>query len=78
MLLPDLNLAAAIALGAVISPTDVVAATSIAKRMGLPARLVSILEGEGLVNDATALVLLLGFGPRLPQAVEDLYGALGA
>lgn len=58
VLLPDLNLAAAIALGAVISPTDVVAATSIAKRMGLPARLVSILEGEGLVNDATALVLL--------------------
>ncbi|TPW98687.1 sodium:proton antiporter, partial [Schumannella luteola] len=53
MLLPDLNLAAAIALGAVISPTDVVAATAIAKRMGLPARLVSILEGEGLVNDAT-------------------------
>jgi len=58
MILPDLNLAAAIALGAVISPTDVVAATSIAKRIGLPARLVSILEGEGLVNDATALVLL--------------------
>ncbi len=57
-ILPDLNLAAAIALGAVISPTDVVAATSIAKRIGLPARLVSILEGEGLVNDATALVLL--------------------
>jgi CPA1 family monovalent cation:H+ antiporter len=58
MILPDLNLAAAIALGAVISPPDVVAATSIAKRIGLPARLVSILEGEGLVNDATALVLL--------------------
>ena len=58
MILPDLNLAAAIALGAVIAPTDVVAATSIAKRIGLPARLVSILEGEGLVNDATALVLL--------------------
>lgn len=58
MILPDLNLAAAIALGAVISPPDVVAATAIAKRIGLPARLVSILEGEGLVNDATALVLL--------------------
>ncbi|QNO36783.1 sodium:proton antiporter [Protaetiibacter sp. SSC-01] len=58
MILPDLNLAAAIALGAVISPTDVVAATSIAKRIGLPSRLVSILEGEGLVNDATALVML--------------------
>lgn len=57
-LLPDLDLGAAIALGAVISPTDVVAATSIAKRLGLPPRLVSILEGEGLVNDATALVML--------------------
>lgn len=58
VLLEDLNLGAAIALGAVISPTDVVAATSIAKRLGLPPRLVAILEGEGLVNDATALVLL--------------------
>jgi len=58
VLLEDLDLGAAIALGAVISPTDVVAATSIGKRLGLPPRLVSILEGEGLVNDATALVML--------------------
>ncbi|MBX3193629.1 MAG: sodium:proton antiporter [Microbacteriaceae bacterium] len=58
LLLDRLDLGAAIALGAVISPTDVVAATSIAKRLGLPPRLVSILEGEGLVNDATALVML--------------------
>lgn len=57
-LLPDLNLAAAIAIGAVISPTDAVAATSIGKRLGLPPRLVTVLEGEGLVNDASALVLL--------------------
>ncbi|WIG19084.1 cation:proton antiporter [Kocuria rosea] len=57
-LLPDLNLAAAIALGAVVSPPDAVAATSIGKRLGLPPRLVTVLEGEGLVNDATALVLL--------------------
>ncbi len=57
-LLPDLDFAAALALGAVISPTDVVAATSIGKRLGLPPRLLTILEGEGLVNDATALVLL--------------------
>jgi CPA1 family monovalent cation:H+ antiporter len=58
MILPDLDLASAIALGAVISPTDVVAATSIGKRLGLPPRLLAIVEGEGLVNDATALVLL--------------------
>jgi len=57
-LLPDISFAAAVALGAVISPPDAVAATSIGKRLGLPPRLVTILEGEGLVNDATALVLL--------------------
>nr|WP_235812694.1 cation:proton antiporter [Pseudoclavibacter helvolus] len=57
-LLPGLPLAAAIALGAVVSPPDAVAATSIGKRLGLPSKLVTVLEGEGLVNDATALVLL--------------------
>jgi CPA1 family monovalent cation:H+ antiporter len=57
-LLPDLNLAAGIALGAIISPPDAVAATSIGRRLGLPPRMLTVLEGEGLVNDATALVLL--------------------
>ncbi|MGN6425661.1 sodium:proton antiporter [uncultured Leifsonia sp.] len=57
-LLPDLNLAAAIALGAIISPPDAVAATSVGRKLGLPPRLLTVLEGEGLVNDATALVLL--------------------
>lgn len=56
--LPDIGFAAAVALGAVISPPDAVAATSIGKKLGLPPRLVMILEGEGLVNDATALVML--------------------
>ena len=55
-LVPDMGWAAAFALGAVVSPPDAVAATSIAQRLGLPARLVTILEGESLVNDATALV----------------------
>nr|WP_218869121.1 sodium:proton antiporter [Leifsonia psychrotolerans] len=58
LLLPGLDVAAAIALGAVISPPDAVAATAIGKRLGLPPRLVTVLEGEGLVNDASALVLL--------------------
>jgi CPA1 family monovalent cation:H+ antiporter len=56
-----LNLYAAFAVGAVISPTDAVAATSIARRLGLPERVVTVLEGESLVNDATALVLLRSF-----------------
>ncbi|MGO2140518.1 MAG: cation:proton antiporter [Leucobacter sp.] len=55
---PALPFPAAVALGAVISPPDAVAATSIGKRLGLPDRIVSILEGESLVNDATSLVLL--------------------
>ena len=55
---PDLSFAAGVAVGAVVSPPDAVAATSIGKRLGLPPRLLTILEGEGLVNDATALVLL--------------------
>jgi len=44
-------------LGAIISPTDVVAPLAMARQLGLPHRLVVVLEGEGLANDATALVL---------------------
>ncbi len=58
LLVPSIPFAAAVALGAVVAPTDAVAATSIGKRVGMPPRLVTILEGESLVNDATSLVLL--------------------
>ncbi len=50
--------AVAFALGAIVAPPDAVAATSIARRMGLPRGIVTILEGESLINDATALVSL--------------------
>jgi NhaP-type Na+/H+ or K+/H+ antiporter len=55
--IPGLDLAWGIALGAIVSPTDAVA-TSIVKRSGVSPRVVAILEGESLLNDATALVLL--------------------
>jgi monovalent cation/hydrogen antiporter len=58
LLLPEVPLAACIALGAVVAPPDAVSATAIARRIGLPRRIVTILEGESLLNDATALVLL--------------------
>ncbi len=45
-------------LGAVVAPTDAIAAASIARRVGLPGRIVDILEGESIVNDATGLVAL--------------------
>jgi NhaP-type Na+/H+ or K+/H+ antiporter len=50
-------LAAGFVLGAIVSPPDVVAPLSIVRRLGVPRRLVVVLEGEGLANDATALIL---------------------
>ena len=52
----ELPWAAAFTLGAIVSPTDPIAATAIARRLGVPRRIVAIIEGESLVNDATALV----------------------
>jgi Na+/H+ antiporter len=55
-LVPDLPWPAAFALGAIVSPPDAVAATSIFRRLGAPPRLVTILEGESLLNDGAALI----------------------
>src|SRR5215510_1756910 len=55
--MPGLGWAGAIALGAIVSPPDAVSATAVAKRLHIPHRVITILEGESLVNDATALVL---------------------
>jgi monovalent cation/hydrogen antiporter len=52
-----LSWASAFVLGAIVSPTDPLAATSIARRFGIPRKLVTIVEGESLVNDGTGLVL---------------------
>lgn len=57
VVVPDLPWAAALALGAVLAPPDAVAAISIGRRYGMPTRLQTLIEGEGLLNDATALVL---------------------
>ncbi|HKT35833.1 MAG TPA: Na+/H+ antiporter [Nitrospira sp.] len=76
LLLPGMSWAEAIALGAIVSPPDAVSATAIARRLRIPRRVVTILEGESLVNDATALILYhaavgaavggsLAFGPMV-------------
>lgn len=75
-LLPEIGWPAAFALGAVISPTDAVAATSVGQRLGLPHRLLTVLEGEGLVNDATSLVLLRSAVAALAGSVS-LWGIAG-
>jgi CPA1 family monovalent cation:H+ antiporter len=56
--LPGISWPASFAIGAVVAPPDAVAATAIGRRIGLPRRIVTILEGESLLNDATALVAL--------------------
>jgi monovalent cation/hydrogen antiporter len=71
----DLPWAAAFVLGAVVSPTDPIAATAIGERLGVPRRLIDIVEGESLVNDGTALVLLK---TALAAAVTGAFSIWGA
>ncbi|MEU4495028.1 Na+/H+ antiporter [Streptomyces sp. NPDC023998] len=68
LLVPDLPLTAALVLGAVVAPPDAVAATAIARRLGLPSRITTILQGESLVNDATAIT---AFKVALAAAVGE-------
>ena len=65
----------AFALGAIVSPTDPVAATAIMRRLGAPRRLVNLIEGESLVNDATALV---AYRVAVAAAVGGSFSALDA
>lgn len=68
LFIPDLPLTAALVLGAVIAPPDAVAATAIARKLGLPSRITTILQGESLVNDATAIT---AFKVALAAAVGE-------
>jgi monovalent cation/hydrogen antiporter len=55
-MVPGMGFAAALTLGAIVAPPDAVAATAIFQRLGVPRRIVTILEGESLINDATSLI----------------------
>ena len=54
--IPSLGWPAAFALGAIVAPTDALAATTVFRRLGMPRIVVTLIEGEGLLNDATALI----------------------
>ena len=76
LLVPSVGWSAAFAIGAVVAPPDAIAATAIGRRVGMPRRVVTILEGESLLNDATALVALrtaIGAGALIAffQSVEN-------
>ena len=78
-MVPELPWSAAIALGAIVAPPDAAAATAVLKQTRLPHRLMQILSGESLFNDATALLTYriavaaaIGEGPTIGQAVPTL------
>jgi len=79
-LFPQLSVAECFLLGAIVSPTDAASATAIIKKFAAPRRLVTILEGESLVNDATALLLfrfalaaILTGGFSFPEFVSQFF-----
>src|SRR5260221_4411175 len=75
VLIPSLGWPEAFALGAIVAPPDAVAATSILQRVGVPRRIVTILEGESLLNDATALVT---YRLAVAAAVSGIFVPAGA
>jgi CPA1 family monovalent cation:H+ antiporter len=85
LLVPGATLAVGIAVGAAVAPPDPVAALAVGRRAGLPDRLITLIQGEGLLNDATALTILAvavtaarGDGFSAPGAVgQFLLAAVG-
>lgn len=85
-LVPGIALAAAVAVGAAVAPPDPVAVEAVAGPVGMPRRLVSVLQSEGLFNDATALVVfqaavaaaVAGEQPGVTTALELVWAAVGA
>ena len=86
LILPDLGWAPALAFAAAVAPTDAVAATSVLTRLGAPQRIVTILEGESLINDAVALTAFglaveamahpFTFGTACVRLVEVVVGGI--
>src|SRR5205085_11049357 len=85
-LFPEFGWTAGAILGAVVAPTDPIAASAVFSRLGLPRRLVDVLEGESLINDATGLVAVelatvlavSGAEPRLDVGLLRLLYVTGA
>ncbi len=76
LLYPSIGWAAALLLGAVVAPPDAVSATSIGKKLGLPRKVMTLISGESLINDAAALTLVTLFlegvtngVPSIPQGI---------
>ena len=78
-LVPGMSWPLAAALGAIVSPPDAVAASAIAQRLAVPRRIVSILEGESLLNDATALTIYrAALGVAATAVTVSVFGSLAS
>src|SRR2546426_3044845 len=77
LLIPDIPWSAAFVLGAIVSPPDVAAATSILSRLNIPRNVVTVLEGESLVNDASGLVIYKFAVVAVLNGAFSLWGAGG-
>ena len=74
-LIPGITWAAAFALGAIVAPPDAIAATAVTRRLAVPRQIVTILEGESLLNDATALTI---YAAALAVAAGAVFSPAGA
>ncbi|MFK3835323.1 cation:proton antiporter [Microbacterium sp. NPDC087868] len=73
---PDLGLPGALLLGAIASPPDAVSAAAIGRKLGLPRRIMTVLSGESLINDATSLTLYRVFAAILAGATVSVWGGI--
>lgn len=75
-ILPSLTLPGALLLGAIVAPPDAVSAAAIGRRLGLPRRIMTVLSGESLINDATSLTLYRVFAVILAGATVSVWGGI--
>ncbi|MCT1396617.1 cation:proton antiporter [Microbacterium sp. p3-SID338] len=76
-ILPSLTLPGALLLGAIVAPPDAVSAAAIGRRLGLPRRIMTVLSGESLINDATSLTLYRVFAAILAGATVSIGEGIG-
>lgn len=76
-ILPSLTLPGALLLGAIVAPPDAVSAAAIGRKLGLPRRIMTVLSGESLINDATSLTLYRVFAAIIAGATLTVWNGIG-
>lgn len=76
-IMPSLTLPGALLLGAIVAPPDAVSAAAIGRKLGLPRRIMTVLSGESLINDATSLTLYRVFAAILAGQTISVWGGVG-